>query len=98
MSMKSLAGKKVSKTVKFMGEDVTINKLSVNDVTNIQNLVKANEAAGGDGSSVLRCVIDAAVAEAAELSPEEFASFPLDELNTLSNDILKFSGVGDQGK
>lgn len=95
MGIKGLVGKRVSKTVKFMGEDVKISKLSVAEVLDIQEKAKGN-AADTDGLEILRTVIRSAVEDASELSDEDFASFPMDELSKLSNEIMKFSGIGEQ--
>lgn len=99
MSIKNLVGKKITKEVKFMGESVTINKLSVSEVLDIQ--VKAKELEGNDteGFTLLKSVIRSAVQGAEELSNEDFDTFPMDELSKLSNEIMKFSGLNqDQGK
>lgn len=94
MSFKNLVGKKMSKTVKFMGEDVKISKLSVAEVMEIQE--KASQISGNDseGFSVLKVVIRSSVEGAADISDEEFSQFPMDELSTLSTAIMKFSGIG----
>lgn len=97
--IKSLVGKSVSKNVKFMGVDVSISKLSVSQVMEIQE--KAKEGADQDNSAlaVLQLIVSQAVDGASELTTEDFMSFPMDELSKLSNEIMKFSGVtGDQGK
>lgn len=99
MSIKTLAGKKMTKPVKFMGEDVKISKLSVAEVMEIQELAKKIEGNETEGFSVLKLVIRSAVEDGENLSDEEFSSFPMDELSTLSNTIMKFSGIGnDAGK
>ena len=41
--IKDLVGKKMTKSVKFMGEDVKISKLSVAEVMDIQNKAKTLE-------------------------------------------------------
>ena len=99
MGIKALVGKKMSKNVKFMGEDVKINKLSVEEVLDIQERAKAIDGESQDGLMVLRTVVRAAVEDANELTDEEFATFPMDELAKLSQEIMKFSGLGaEQGK
>jgi hypothetical protein len=98
-TIKSLVGKSVSKNVKFMGVEVTISKLSVAQVMEIQD--KAKEGADQDNSAlaVLQLIVSQAVDGASELTTEDFMSFPMDELSKLSNEIMKFSGVtGEQGK
>ena len=96
--MKNLVGKSVTKKVKFMGEDIVIRKLSVAQVLSIQE--KAKETAEADNAlDVLQLILSLSVEGADELSAEDFASFPMDELNRLSQEVMKHSGVGEnQGK
>lgn len=99
MGIKNLVGKKMSKKVKFMGEEVEISKLSVSEVMDIQEKAKKLQENEAEGFNVLKTVIRAAVADAADLSDEDFESFPMDELSRLSDEIMKFSGLGkEQGK
>ena len=97
--IKALVGRKMSKNVKFMGEDVKVSKLSVAEVMDIQTKAKELETNDAAGLEVLKVVITAAVEGANELSDEDFANFPMDELSKLSAEIMKFSGIGsEQGK
>jgi len=99
MSIKKLVGKRVTKTVSFMGDKVTISKLSVDEVMRVQETVKDIES-GDDtrkGFEVMKVVIKSSVEGAHELSDQDFDTFPLDELSSLSNEIIKFSGMGPQG-
>jgi len=97
--MKSLVGRKMSKTYKFMGEDITINKLVVAEVIAIQEKAKSSDTDESEGFNVLKTVIQTACPEALELTAEDFNSFPLDELTKLSEEIMRFSGIGaNQGK
>ena len=97
--IRSLIGRKMTKDVKFMGETVKISKLSVSEVMEIQNRAKGIESNEGEGFNVLKIVIRSAVEGASELADDDFDGFPLDELTKLSNEIMKFSGIGqDQGK
>lgn len=97
--IKGLVGRKMTKTTKFMGEDVKISKLSVSEVLDIQERAKSLEKDESEGFSILKTVIRASVDGASDLSDEDFNNFPLDELSKLSNEIMKFSGIGqDQGK
>lgn len=97
--IKSLIGRKMTKKVKFMGEDLEISKLSVAEVMDIQSRAKKMESDETAGFEVLKTVIGAAVKGASELSDEDFQAFPMDELSKLSGEIMKFSGIGsDQGK
>lgn len=99
MGIKALVGKKMHKTVKFMSEDVKISKLSVSEVLEVQARAQELEKDDSDGFAVLRTVICASVEDAHDLSDEDFKNFPMDELSKLSNEIMKFSGIGqDSGK
>ncbi len=99
LGIKSLVGKKMTKTVKFVGEDVKITKLNVSDVMEIQEKAKALESDSNAGFELLKRVIKMSVDGASDLSDEDFQTFPMDELSKLSNEIMKFSGIaGEQGK
>lgn len=94
--IKGLVGKRVQKSVKFMGEEVKISKLSVSEVMDIQ--AKAKELQDNDeaGLGVLRTVIRSAVEGGEDLSDDDFSTFPMDELSKLSTEIMKFSGIGQE--
>ena len=94
--IKGLVGKKMTKTVKFMGEDVKISKLSVLEVREIQDSAKAVETDDNAGFDVLKTVIKTAVEDAENLSDQDFEGFPMDELSKLSTEIMKFSGIGGE--
>lgn len=97
--IKGLVGRKMTKNVKFMGEDVKISKLSVSEVMEIQERAKALEKDESEGFNILKTVIRASVDGAKDLTDQDFDNFPLDELSKLSNEIMRFSGIGqDQGK
>lgn len=93
--MKNLVGKVISKKFKFMETDVVINKLSVGKVMEIQEKVKILADQENSSLEMLQFVIASAVAGADELTPEDFSSFPIDELSKLSNAVLEFSGLGN---
>jgi hypothetical protein len=97
--IKSLVGRKMTKSVKFMGEDVKISKLSVSEVMDIQVKAKEIESDESAGLELLQKVIRSAVEGGEDLADEDFQTFPMDELSKLSNEIMKFSGIGaEQGK
>ena len=94
--MKALVGKKMTKKIKFMGEDVSISKLSVSEVMAIQEEAKRlSDDEESAGLGVLIKVIGASVEDAGDLSEEDYQTFPMDELSKLSNEIMKFSGLTD---
>jgi CO dehydrogenase nickel-insertion accessory protein CooC1 len=88
----------MSKKIKFMGEDIEINKLSVAEVMAIQSQAQINSEADNNGMSILRTVIRSSVVEASDISDSEFETFPMDELSKLSTEIMKFSGIDTAGK
>lgn len=93
MSFESLVGKKMTKPVKFMGEEVKISKLSVQQILDVQVAAKNAEADEAKGFEILKTIIRASVDGASEISDEDFSGFPMDELSKLSNDIMVFSGI-----
>lgn len=97
VGMKAMVGKRSTKTVKFMGEELSISKLSMEQVLAVQEAAKKAEAAKDDNTSLdlIKNVIRDAVEGAADLTDAEFRQFPFDDLNLLSQDILKFSGLGN---
>ena len=96
--MKNLVGKSITQTVKFMGESVKIKKLTVAEVLEIQEQAKEAEKSENAGFDLLKRVIKMSVEDAKDLSDDDFKTFPMDELNKLSNDIMKFSGMTAEGK
>ena len=92
-SIKGLVGRKMTKAVKFCDGEVNISKLSVGQVQQIQAAAKANEGDDEGGLKVLHTVIGLAVEGGADLTEEDFAEFPMEELSKLSNEIMKFSGI-----
>ena len=94
--LKTLIGRKMTKPVKFMGEDITISKLSVSEVMAIQEKAKELESDDSAGFAILKLVITSATADASDLTDEDFQTFPMDELSKLSNEIMKFSGIGQE--
>jgi hypothetical protein len=93
MGIKNLIGRKMSREVKFMGENVTISKLSVSEVMEIQEKARKLEQEESAGLDVLMTVIRSSVEGADELTDQDFESMPMDELAKLSGEIMKFSGI-----
>jgi hypothetical protein len=96
MGIKDLVGKKMTKEVTFMGEKVKVTKLSVDQVTAIQETAKDIETNPDAGFNILKTVIRSAVLDAEDLSDEAFGGFPMDELSNLSQEIMKFSGIAGE--
>jgi len=99
MGIKGLVGRKITKSVKFMGEDVKIAKLTISQVTEIQDSAKNLKEDDSQSFDVLQKIIKLAVEDALELTSEDFQQLPLDELAKLSNEIMTFSGLNtEKGK
>jgi hypothetical protein len=97
--IKGLVGRRVSKKFRFMDQDVKINKLTVSEVMQIQDMAKEAEKNENEGFNILKMVIRLSVEDASDLSDGDFDTFPLDELTKLSSEIMKFSGINpEQGK
>lgn len=92
--MKELVGKFVEKQAAFIGEKVTIRKLTVNQVMKIQEMSKAEQTEESN-LEVLAYVITNSVKGADTVTLDELKGFPLDELSNLSQTILEFSGLGN---
>jgi len=97
MSFAKFIGKKMTKKVKFMGEEIEISKLSVAQIVTVQESAKAAESDDSKGFEILKTIIRASAAGAEDLTDEQFSDFPMDELSKLSNDVMVFSGI-DAGK
>jgi hypothetical protein len=97
--IKALVGQRMTKTVKFLTGDVKISKLTVSEVLEIQNKAKDADKDESIGLELIKTVIRSAVEGGTELDDSEFDNFPMDELSKLSNEIMKYSGLGqDAGK
>lgn len=88
-------GRKSTKNIEFLGEQLEIQKLSINQVIEVQRITKAAESENSDtsGVKILSFVIKAGAPELADITDSEFQDFPLAELSDLSNAILEFSGL-----
>lgn len=95
VGLRGLIGKRVNKTISFMGSELEINKLTVGQVTRIQGMAKEAEKDESKSLDILKEVIRIAVVGAADFTDEEFSEFPIGELTTLSNEIMTFSGLGN---
>jgi|SRR5210317_240706 len=95
--MKHLVGKNITKKFDFMGDKVEVKKLSVAQVLKVQDLVKSSQKSKSESAQIdlLKEVIRLAVVGADELTDDDFENFPLGELNTLSESIMSYSGLGN---
>jgi hypothetical protein len=98
--MKHLVGKQITKKVSFMDDEVEIKKLSVGEVLKVQTIITKSTKSKSDDAQVqlIRDVIKLAVIGADELTDDDFKKFPLAELNSLSEEIISYSGLGGSGE
>ena len=79
-----------------MGDEVEVKKLTVGEILELQKVISA--VGDNDDAAVqiglLRDIIKVAVLGADELSDEDFDTFPIEELNKLSSEIMNTSGLG----
>lgn len=90
------ASVKATKKYKFCGQEVEIRKLSVNDVTRVQEEAKSAEENKSEKANLtlLLLVVRLGVEELAGMTDEEIFDLPMDELSQLSTEITKYSGLG----
>jgi len=89
--MKKFIGKVKTKSVPFMDDEVEIKVLTVGDVRAIEAKTKELAAEGEenvDQLEVLRFVLRLAVVGAEEMADEDFDTFPIAELSSLSEAII----------
>jgi hypothetical protein len=108
VSISTLLGRKVSKTVPFLGAHITINKLTVAEVKDVQDAAKLaddavkaaianpDEDADIDQLGVLRAIVRAAVDGGQDLTDENFLEWPIEDISKLAKEIMKYSGIGDE--
>lgn len=99
MSIKNLVGKRVTKTTKFLGEDIVINKLSIADVEEIQATVKAIEEVGlahADAMKRYEADCEKAKAEGADLPERPAEPEVQDNFSVLKTIIRSATVDGDQ--
>ena len=94
--MKHLVGKTITEKVPFMGDKVEVKKLTVGEILNLQEVItKVGDSEDAKAQiGLLRDIIKVAVIGADELSDEDFDTFPIEELNKLSNKVMELSGLG----
>lgn len=88
----ALVDKRMEKTVKFLGANVKIFKLSLEEVEDIQTTAK-EQAENAEGLDVLKKIIRLGVEYGDKIMDEHFRKWPIDELSNLSQEIMKFSGI-----
>ena len=105
MNFRDLINKRITRSIKFMNEDIKISKLTVSEITEIREQANRakNSTDDSDNLSILKNIVKKSVEGAEDLTDEDFDNFPMDDLSKLSNEIMKFSGLdtaqaGEKGK
>jgi hypothetical protein len=91
--MKALVGKRITKKVAFMGDKVEISKLTLSEVTSIQDFAKEAENDDSKGLELLKMVIRMSVEGASDLTDDDFNTFPLEEISSIAEQVMSFSGM-----
>jgi hypothetical protein len=91
-------GLKAKTKTSFMGMDIEINKLSVNQVFHVRELIDiaAKEPSEKANMDIMVAVVKYGAPELSDLSDEEIQDFPIDDLGKFSNEILTNSGLGQK--
>lgn len=95
-TFRDIVGERITKTVKFMGKDLKISKLSVGEVEEVQKKVeefKKSDAPDEGGMELLKLVIRLSVEGGADITDDDFNVCPMDDMSKLSDDILAYSGM-----
>lgn len=79
-----------------MGDEVEVKKMTVGEILDMQKLINSAAKSKKEDAQIglLRDIIRVAVIDAADITDEEFNTFPISELNSLSEKILELSGIG----
>jgi hypothetical protein len=93
--MKNLVGRRITKTTKFLDEQVTIRKLSTAQALQIQAASAEMQPDDESQLNLIYDVIRAGVEGGSELTDEDFGTWPLEDISKLSSEIMKFSGLTD---
>jgi hypothetical protein len=89
--MKQFVGKAQTRKVPFMDGELEIRELTVGNIRAIEAKTKEQnklKEADRDQLDILRFVLRLAVVDAEEMSDEDFDSFPVSELTSLSEKIM----------
>jgi len=97
--LRSLINQRQSKNVKFMNNLVQINKLTLAECTEIQKVAKEIDVENPDKAfDLLKHILRVGVPAATDFQDDEFESFPMEDLNSLSDEVLKYAGMDPNRK
>lgn len=92
--MKHIKLKDVTKTVKFLDQDLEIKQLTVKSVKELQGQMKDKE--GIESLDTLGTIFKSTVVGAEDMTMEDFEKFPMLALVELSKQILEYNGLNAQ--
>ena len=97
--LRALVNNRSTKVVTFMGARIEINKLTLAECTEIQKVAKDIDAENPDKAfDLLKHIIRVGVPAAMDFTDEDFESFPMDDLNKLSDNVLSYAGMDPNRK
>ena len=92
--LRQLINNRQTKTVNFMREKIVINRLTLAECTEIQRLARELETENPDKAfDLLKHVIRVGVPAADDFNDEDFENFPMADLNSLSDEVLRYAGM-----
>jgi hypothetical protein len=98
-NLKDMIGVNSTKRVKFMDKMIEVKKLTLAECMEIQTTAKGiTEDTPEKGFDLLKQTIRMGVPAAAEFSDDDFSQFAMDDLQNLSNEVLRYAGMGNVGK
>jgi len=98
-NLRELINVRTTKTVPFLGQKIEINKLTLAECTEIQKLAsEITPETPEKGFELLRHVITVGVPAASDFNEDDFNNFPMDDLNKLSDEVLKYAGMDPNSK
>ena len=92
--LRELSASRSSKKVRFLDRMIEVNKLTLAECMEIQKTARdLNEENPEKGFDLLKQTIRLGVPAAADFTDDDFEKFPMDDLNTLSSEVLKLAGM-----
>jgi len=97
--LRALISDRQSKTVNFMTKKLRINKLTLTECTDVQKQAQTIDAEDPSKAfDLLKHIVRIGVPMAADFTDDDFGHFPMDDLNKLSDEVLKYAGMDPNRK
>ena len=95
--MKHLLGNQETKEIDFLGGKLVMRQMSVSDVKNLQEKLDKKTEKGKESSlddvDTLFEILKVGVEGVADLTKEEFETFPMKALGDLVSEVMIYSGM-----